>query len=253
MPFPLAHPAAVLPLRRYCPRWLSFPALVIGSLSPDAGYCFREEAVGTFSHGLLGSIAFCLPLGIVLVALFYGLRSPVVRMLPAPYQQAFLPLCRRPSGSPWAVIISLLIGAWTHLFWDSFTHHDGWCVQHLPVLQSVVVSVAGRTARVCHLLWYGCSFAGVIWLFLVFEKWKQARVNGDAGASGKAMLRDAVLVAVLLLPIELVHHLARSNQPGLYLIAALCALPVIWVVLKMGNARKSATANKPAAEGRDAD
>lgn len=240
MPFPLAHPAAVLPLRRYCPRWLSFPALVIGSLSPDAGYgyCFGEQDWGAFSHGLLGSVAFCLPVGIVLVALFYGLRSPVVRMLPAPYQQALLPFCRRPFGSLWVVVISLLIGTWTHLLWDSVTHTDGWCVQHLPVLQSVVVSVGGRTARVCHLLWYGCSFAGVIWLFLAFEKWKQACVNGGAGTSGNAVLRDAVLVAILVLPIELVHHLIRSNKPGLYLIAALCALPVIGIVLKMGNARK---------------
>ena len=40
MPFPLAHPAAVLPFRRYCSRWLNFPALVIGSLVPDLGYLF---------------------------------------------------------------------------------------------------------------------------------------------------------------------------------------------------------------------
>jgi hypothetical protein len=39
MPFPLAHPAAVLPLRRYCPKYLSFPVLIVGSLVPDVGYC----------------------------------------------------------------------------------------------------------------------------------------------------------------------------------------------------------------------
>jgi len=32
MPFPLAHPAAVLPLKRFCPQRLSFSALVIGAL-----------------------------------------------------------------------------------------------------------------------------------------------------------------------------------------------------------------------------
>ena len=241
MAFPLAHPAAVLPLRRYCPRWLSFPALVIGSLSPDAGYCLRNLGGldwGTFSHGLLGSVAFCLPVGVVLLALFYGLRAPVVRMLPAPYQQAFLPLCWRPLGSPWAVVISLLIGVWTHLLWDSFTHKDGWCVAHLPMLQYVVVTVAGRTARVFILLWYVSTFAGMIWLFLVFDKWKRACVNEGATASGKGGLRYAVLVALLVLPIELVHHLFGSDRPGLYLIAAACALPVLWITLKLGNARR---------------
>ena len=251
MAFPLAHPAAVLPLRRYCPRWLSFPALVIGTLSPDAGYLFGAKDEDVFSHQLLGSIGFCLPVGLLMMVLIYALRSLVVKMLPEPYERALLPLCRRPFGSVWVVCISLLIGAWTHLLWDSLTHHDGWCVQHLPVLQSVVVSAAGRTARVCHVLWYGSSFAGVVWLVVVFEKWKQAHVNGGAGVSGKAVMRDAVLVAILLLPIELVHHFLRSHKLGLYLIAALCALPVMRIVLKMGNTRKGSAPNQPAAEGRD--
>jgi Domain of unknown function (DUF4184) len=43
MPWTLAHPAAVLPLRPLCPHRLSFGALVVGSVSPDIGYyvsCF---------------------------------------------------------------------------------------------------------------------------------------------------------------------------------------------------------------------
>jgi len=245
MPFPLAHPAAVLPLRRYCPQRLNFAALVIGSLSPDAGYLFGTKAGGASSHELLGSITFCLPVGIVLVVLFYALRSPVVRMLPTPYQQALLPSCQQAPASAWAVVVSLLIGAWTHLLWDSFTHNEGWGVQHLPALQSVVFTVGDRTGRVCHLLWYGCSFAGVIWLFLVFEKWKQTCVNVGAGVSTRAVVWDAVLVATLVLPIELVHHLVRGQKSGQFLMAALCALPVLGIALKVRNARKSGTAHKP--------
>ena len=29
MPWTLAHPAAILPLRRFAPRWLSLPALIL--------------------------------------------------------------------------------------------------------------------------------------------------------------------------------------------------------------------------------
>lgn len=100
MPFPIAHPAAVMPLRRYCPRWLSLPALIIGSVSPDAGYLFGEKGAGGFSHGFLGSFGFCLPAGLLMVALFYSLRAPLAGILPAPYQRALLPLCKRPPGSP---------------------------------------------------------------------------------------------------------------------------------------------------------
>ena len=181
MPFPLAHPAAVLPLRRYCPQRLSFPALAIGSLTPDASYCLGEKEGGAFGHSLLGSVVFCLPVGILLLALFYGLRAPVVRMLPAPYPQAFLPLCR---------------GHWLTLGGGHFlvdrgldAHPMGFIHPHQRMVRAtsarspigVVISVRGRTARVCHLLWYGCSFAGVIWLFLAFEKWKQPPSAGAPG------------------------------------------------------------------------
>jgi hypothetical protein len=100
---------------------------------------------------------------------------------------------------------------------------------------------------VCHLLWYGCSFAGVVWLFVVFERWKRANVSGCAGASGTAVLRDAVLVAIVVVPIELAHHLVLGNKLGLCLIAALCALPVIGIVLKVASAHKGGAANQTAA------
>jgi hypothetical protein len=251
MPFPLAHPAAVLPLRRYCPRWLNFPALVVGSLAPDAGYLFGEHYGGPFSHRLIGSVGFCLPLGFMVVALFYWLRSPAVRLLPAPYQRALLPLCARPWGSLWSVLLSLLIGAWSHQLWDSFTHNDGWAVLHLPLLRMELFKALGRTVRVCHVLWYGCSFAGLIWIFLAFERWKRNYVAGGAASSGQVVLRDAVLVALLTLPIELGHHLIRRNKLGLCLLAAVCALPVIAIVLRLRNTRRGASP-KPERQALDA-
>src|SRR5579872_1927354 len=133
MPFTLAHPAAVLPFRRYCPRYFNFPALIIGSLAPDIGYCFGRLRVDEFSHRFVGSLGFCLPVGLLMLGMFYGLRHPIVGMLPASQRKVFLPLCERPPGSLLAIIISLLIGAWTHLLWDSFTHKNGWLAVHLPI------------------------------------------------------------------------------------------------------------------------
>ena len=238
MPFPLAHPAAVLPLRRFCPQRLNFPALVIGSLVPDAGYIFGEGRFGgTFTHEVLGGFAMCLPLGLGMVALFYRLRTLVVKLLPEAYQRVLLPLCQRSCGPVWAVVLSLLIGIWTHQLWDSFTHKDGWAVEHLPILQTAVLSAGSRTARLCHVLWYGCSLAGVIWVFLVFEKWKQA-CAGRALPSTRELLRDAVLVGLLMLPIALAHHLIQQNHLGLCLVAAACAAPVIGFVLRLRTARR---------------
>jgi hypothetical protein len=48
MPWTFAHAAAVLPLRRCCPRRLHFPALVIGSLTPDFGRKHRASKARRF-------------------------------------------------------------------------------------------------------------------------------------------------------------------------------------------------------------
>ncbi len=242
-----------MPLRRYCPHSLSLPALVIGSVTPDAGYLFGEARGGTLSHGLLGSIVFCLPVGLLMVALFYWLRTPLVRLLPASYRQSLLPLCQRPAGPLWVITLSLLVGTWTHLLWDSFTHTNGWAVQHVPALWSQVALVAGRRVRVCHLLWYGCSFAGMVWLFVAFERWKQASASTRAETRGGTIVRDAVLVALSVVPIELVHHLVRLNRVMLSLAAVAGWLLVVGLFLKLTAARQAPAATETDTIAREAD
>src|SRR5579863_5497069 len=156
MPFTLAHPAAVLPLRRYCPRWLSFPALVAGSVAPDAGYLSGPFHLQGFSHRFAGSFGFSLPVGLALLGLFYGLRGRVIAWLPARDRRILLPLCQGPAG-PMVVMASLLVGAWTHLILDSFTHPNGWVVLQFPVLETPVAFAGNHTLRVCLVLYYGCS------------------------------------------------------------------------------------------------
>lgn len=186
MPFPLAHPAAILPLRRYCPRYLSFPALIIGSLSPDVGYCFGNLNAGNFSHRfLVGSFGFCLPVGLLLVLVFYIARWPVVGILPYRQRRALLPLCLL-AGSPFLIVISLLIGVWTHLFLDSITHPDGWLVEHLPVLQSPVLTVGQHRFLVCEVLYAGCTFAGVAWLAFCYLQWLE-NAAGSPGPGTRGM------------------------------------------------------------------
>src|SRR5882672_6336607 len=69
MPFTLAHPAAVLPLRRW-PR-LDFVALVIGSMTPDFGYYLLLPDMRLETHSFAGSLETCLPVGLLLVLLFH--------------------------------------------------------------------------------------------------------------------------------------------------------------------------------------
>ena len=240
MPFTLAHPAAVLPLRRFCPRFFNFPALVAGSLSPDVGYFFRTLKLDEFSHSLGGSLGFCLPAGVVMLGFFYALRLPVVGMLPERHQKYLRSYCRQPVGSPLSVIVSLLAGIWLHLLLDSFTHKNGWLVINLPVLQTPVFSAGDHTFRIFNLLWYACSFAGIVWVYLAWELWRDRSTGMASSAASRGQWAQAILAGVLMVPMELAHHLI-SGPAGLFLIAGYGALLIIGVAWRMRS--------KPSANG----
>jgi len=244
MPFPLAHPAAVLPLRRYCPKFFSLPALMVGSISPDLGYCFGKVHAGEFSHQLLGSIGFCLPAGALMLALVYGVLLPLKDKLPDRWRRTFPWILPRPVGSPLVVALSLLVGAWTHLFWDSLTHTSGWLVEHLPLLHAPLGFASGHTLRVCHLLWYGGSFAGISLLFLSYAKWARISQGNALPADRKEDWRNAVVLAVLVLPIELIHHFVQSAFGLCFVVASTLAL-LFGFVWKIAPAKPDADRQRP--------
>lgn len=233
MPFTLAHPAAVLPLRRFCPRIFSFPALVVGSMSPDAGYCFGSLHLEDLSHTWIGSVKFSLPVGLVMLGFFYGLRQPIVENLPERHRKIFEPFCLHPVGSPLAVVISLMVGIWIHLLLDSFTHKQGWLVENLPMLQTPIFSVGTHDFRIFNLLWYLCSFAGVAWLYFAWEQWQNVSTGTARPLTIWRTLVKASLVGALLLPVELIHHLVHGSL-GLVLVVGLSAIVLTAVALRIG-------------------
>jgi hypothetical protein len=202
---------------------LSLPGLIIGALTPDVAYVSGEGKAELFSHGLLGSVVFCLPVGLLVFGAFYWLRPRMVKLLPPVYRRALMPACERPLGPLWVIPVSILLGVWTHIFWDSFTHNEGWFVQRLSFLQMPIMTRGSRTARVCHVLWYGFSVAGVAWLLVVFERWKQACAGHSAGGLGRGVRRDAALAVFFVLPLGLVHHFVRGKV-GVLLILGLGAV-----------------------------
>ena len=224
MPFTLAHPAAVLPFRRLSPRWLNVPGLVAGSVSPDLWYICHRLDWDALAHALRGTLILDLTAGLALLALFYGLRSPLVRCLPAAGQKALEPLCQTPGCSVFTAVVSVVLGVWSHLVLDGMTHKDGWLVTSVPLLQAPIWSVGYRSFRVFHLLWYGFSFVGIVWVYLAFEKWRLA-----AGAPSKATQMkwgQALSMAAIVVPFEVLHHV----------------IPVLWLNLTVGAVTAAAMA-----------
>ena len=141
MPFTPAHVAAVLPLvglsrqQRGRPRWVVPSALVIGSMVPDLLYFVPIRSDRNLSHSLTGVVTLDLVLGLLFVALWRVVAAPVVRDLSPGRVRRKLPVPPPPTlpEALWAVP-GVVLGALTHVGWDSFTHANGWVVQRVPFL-----------------------------------------------------------------------------------------------------------------------
>jgi|ERR1700674_312020 len=162
MPFTLAHPAAILPLRGL--RYLRTVPLIIGAMTPDLPYYVpaRFGLIGPETHSVTGSFTTCLLLGYAALGCVFLLRRPLTALLSARARwlclTALAPF-RRPLE--WALApLSIILGVWTHLLWDSFTHNDGWMVRRLAVL-SAPVTFGAYSGTVCHVLQYLSSVVGL--------------------------------------------------------------------------------------------
>jgi Domain of unknown function (DUF4184) len=164
MPFTFAHPAAILPLRRF--KFLQTLPLVIGSVVPDVPY-FLPDRWGRNAfpdtHTLYGSFATDVPLGMSLLILLLLLREPLTILLGARERWACLRALDRFYERPmhWPIaLLSVLVGIWTHIAWDSVTHETGWTAARVAAL-SAPVSVFGWDTATSHLLQYLSSVFGL--------------------------------------------------------------------------------------------
>ncbi|MBT2486950.1 DUF4184 family protein [Streptomyces sp. ISL-96] len=153
MPFTLSHAAAVLPgIRRdgTARGPLLASALVAGSFAPDMTY-FAATAVpaamafGDVTHSLPGLVTVDVLITAALVGLWLLLREPLLALVPRRRQARFHRFVRGQDWSgiqrpllAWRFFLSAVIGASTHVVWDSFTHLDRWGMKVLPVLGEVV-------------------------------------------------------------------------------------------------------------------
>jgi hypothetical protein len=135
MPFTFSHPAIILPLTYLPRRWLSLTGLVIGSLTPDFEYFLRMKVQSNFSHTIGGAFWFDLPLGLLLAFIFHHIvRDGLFNNLPGILKVRLLRFKKFGWNSYLkknfiVVIISILIGVFSHLLWDSFTHESGYFVR----------------------------------------------------------------------------------------------------------------------------
>jgi hypothetical protein len=144
MPFTFSHPAIILPLTTTKRLRLSATGLIVGSMTPDFEYFIRMKVQSDYSHTLAGLFWFDLPLGLILCFIYHGIvRNCFIDNAPAFIQKRLdkfksFNWIKYFSLNWFIVCISVIIGAFSHLLWDSFTHETGYFVERSSLLKESV-------------------------------------------------------------------------------------------------------------------
>lgn len=179
MPFTLAHPAAVIPLRRALGRHGVLSAMVIGSMAPDLHHFLPVDLGRSQTHSVAGTILFCLPLGMLLYLLFHMLvKQPLLSLLP-------VHIALRVDGKaslapPFPVLLSLLFGVMTHFLWDTFTHADALGVALFPSLGTYLFTAKGYPVFVYNIVQHGSAVIGLLLLGWWALRWLRHPQESEA-------------------------------------------------------------------------
>lgn len=246
-----SHAAAALPLKLWRPRWFDGVALGVGSMAPDLAYPFHV-ALDLRGHSWGSLLWWSLPLTLVAASLLRWAAPVVAVHLPADRWFAlrdYGALRRWPAW--WVTGSSALIGAASHLVWDSFTH--GRSLRFMPGWWgSGVFGVP-----IWHLAQYVSTLGGAavaVWLFLVIGRRRLIRAwHGPAPAAPRTptlfwpVAAAPLVVSAVSWPWRLggwaVHMQAAQ---GLYAIGLGLVLAALTVSFGPGSG-----AAEPAAAGQD--
>jgi hypothetical protein len=234
LPFTIAHPAAAIPLRRPLGRFAVLSALIVGSMVPDLVY-FVPGLEGPVSHSLVGVVLFDVPVGVLCFGLFHRLVAPLAfALLPESLRSrgAGWRAGELPSREPVAIVVSLAVGALTHVAWDSLTHAAG-LPRVLPVLGTRLFSVSGYVVYVFKLLQHGGTVVGVVLLWRWTRRWMRATPPADPpparvlSRSAKCWVVLGIALPAVVLGLATAWPALSVNIPSLRIAQLFAGLAVV--------------------------
>ena len=173
MPFTFSHPLFAVPMKVAAPRVFSLTGLILGSMSPDFEYFIHLEPYRSIGHTTAGLFLHAIPLSIICALIFHLIiKRPLVAHLPS-----WMDMDARAKGltesrdqdsirRSFSFILSVIIGFWTHIFVDAWTHHTGFFVEIIPTMHAIIVglplykwlqyifSLSGMAVQASLIVWY---------------------------------------------------------------------------------------------------
>jgi hypothetical protein len=233
MPFTVSHAVAVIPLYKYLGKFGALSALIIGSMTPDFAYMTpylvhqRME-----SHSFVGVYLYAIPMGLTVYFLYHLLMAPVlVSILPKFIQKHLhtdLFVGRLPNIPSYTLVLSLVIGALTHITWDFFTHQSG-IPQYVAWMDVPLTTLDNYDIMPYRVLQHFSTLFGLSLLLFWIWQWigRKKHANGNEQQHSHwqppKILKSISLVTILILPIIFgaingIRHLTSTTNVmyGLY-------------------------------------
>ena len=217
MGFTFSHPALILPVR-YLPRTMySMNGLIIGSMVPDFEYFIRLDNGSSSSHTFIGLLLFDLPAALIILTLYHlFIRVNLTKHLPEFLRLRFqiythfewLNYLKKNWG---VVCCSILIGALTHLFWDSFTSGNGYFVVKSSLLKTQLPFM-GMQFYVYKIFKHVSSLIGFIVLVILLIRLPKQQPHLEKPNMNYWFFHALLALSIFLFQLALYSHSDTLNE-----------------------------------------
>lgn len=196
-----AHQVAILPLLKV--RRLPPLALIVGSCVPDLFYLAPPNEWAIWAHRPLGAVLSALSVGLVFYLWAQRLLLPTLTQT-LPNQLASRLITRSPASWGW-VLLSLSLGALTHVALDSLTHPTLWPGSVLPK-----IALGGVTIPLTKILQHGLSIVGSALVLLTFFR----RAPAQSTQRSSTAQRLAIWLSAIIGAIAGVVFVLQTETPA---------------------------------------
>ena len=175
------------------------------------------------THSPLGLFSTDLPLGLAAFIMYQlVLKRPLFALLPAMIQRRCAILAR--SQLEWSAgfwlraSLAVVVGASTHLAWDSFTHRDRVATRFFPALNKPGLTILGHPQPIYEILQYGCPLVGLPVLMLLLWAWlrRQPPEPTDEFVSVSPAGKGFASLVALAIPVGVVAYLTTRADLSAY-------------------------------------
>lgn len=182
MPYTLAHPGFVLPLKKIKPEWFSTSGLVFGSIAPDFDIILRftNPRMHIFQYTISEILFFILPIAVCSSVYFNLIIKPILLQYAPPSlknslsKYYALTVFKNTTNTWLKLITSSLLAIIIHLFLDLFSHYDAgiFKINAMYLYQSLI---AGEITYYATLYLPGV-FLSAIGFYLIIQALKENNI-----------------------------------------------------------------------------